>query len=119
DTDHLSGGVGKSCAQTAGAGADLKHQIVAGQFGRANKQVDEIEVDEEALSKLVFGLNPMSGEQALDMRKCLTSFHVTKSSLQILHPLGHILADQVRFQIDAGPDGFETERRLRPSMRHP
>ena len=64
DRDHRPGVVGELRGQRPGAGADLQHRVGLVEFGRADDQIDEVEVDEEVLPELALGLQAVGLEQA-------------------------------------------------------
>src|SRR5262249_647808 len=55
DAEDGPGVLGQADGQAAGAAADLDRQVVAGQLGVAQQQVEQVEVDEEVLAELVPG----------------------------------------------------------------
>src|SRR5262249_53397647 len=54
---HGAGLLGQADGQTASAAADFEHNIVFGQLGGTQDQIEQVEVDEKILPQLVLGLD--------------------------------------------------------------
>ena len=61
----------KPRCQAARSRADFEHEIVAAQFRRAHDEIDQIQIDQEALPEFIFRPNAVRRQQPLDMRKSL------------------------------------------------
>ena len=71
DTENCSGMIRKPGGQTSGSGADFENRVFPVQFRGSNDEIDEVEVNEEILSHLVLGGQPMRHDEVANIGECL------------------------------------------------
>ena len=57
DTEHCAGLLRQARGQATGTAANFQHDILLRQLGRSKDDLQQIEVDQEILTKFILGMN--------------------------------------------------------------